>query len=462
MKRNRFLGFRFHSLPLRSFVALILLCFLNLSLPPCLSAGSFQAESKFSKQETPVGGGPSANAVLLAVYSNSLSSSDLKKISGSVARALKDSTPFQFLSSKEMERRLEASSSPDAFLAQVDESIAQARMEYFQFRFEKAASMLQNIIAQASTFDVTPALQSKISDAYLSLGLVFDAQLRPNDAWAAYVNSAASDPARKPDPARYPPNVILKVSKAKTEYLQMKGGVLSLDTDPPGAKVFLEGQEWGTTPSIFKNLSPGAHLIRIQKEGSGEIERKVFVALESEGNKPPPLWVDLNHKGRSSSPAILAHLLSKKVGYETQISEMALLGNRIGVDQIFSARVEQGNLGVELYLVQVDAVQGKEMARAYAKGLNLTDLNRQISPAFSAMLKRKTPATWTDLIAVGEVETDFASEGPKEKKPFYKKWPFFVAIGVVVAGAGAGTAFALKGGGGGSDSGPVTVLSPPP
>src|SRR5262245_39911547 len=119
MKRNRSLGFRFDSFPFRSFVALVLFCFLNLTLSPCLSAGSSETEA--TKQETPVRNS-SMSAALLAVYSNSLSSSDLKKISGVLAKILKDSTSFQFLASKEIEKRLEVSSSPDALLVQMDES----------------------------------------------------------------------------------------------------------------------------------------------------------------------------------------------------------------------------------------------------------------------------------------------------------------------------------------------------
>lgn len=50
----------------------------------------------------------------------------------------------------------------------------------------------------------------------------------------------------------------------------------------------------------------------------------------------------------------------------------------------------------------------------------------------------------------------------KIKKPFYKTWPFYVIIGVVVAGGAAGTALALGGGGGGNlPVGPVTAGGTP-
>jgi len=55
-----------------------------------------------------------------------------------------------------------------------------------------------------------------------------------------------------------------------------------------------------------------------------------------------------------------------------------------------------------------------------------------------------------------------SSSDKKPKKPFYKTWPFFVILGVVVAGGAAGAAIALGGGGGGgSGSGPATVGGTP-
>lgn len=61
--------------------------------------------------------------------------------------------------------------------------------------------------------------------------------------------------------------------------------------------------------------------------------------------------------------------------------------------------------------------------------------------------------------------TAFASKSGKNpsKKPFYKTWPFFVILGIVVAGGAAGAAIALGGGGsgGGGPTGPTTVGGTP-
>ncbi|GEM_PF-2685274 len=67
--------------------------------------------------------------------------------------------------------------------------------------------------------------------------------------------------------------------------------------------------------------------------------------------------------------------------------------------------------------------------------------------------------------ASSSIKTEsFSSQKKYEKKPFYKTWPFFLLLGLAVAGGAAGAAVALGGGGGGGGSGgsgPVTVGGTP-
>ncbi len=56
-------------------------------------------------------------------------------------------------------------------------------------------------------------------------------------------------------------------------------------------------------------------------------------------------------------------------------------------------------------------------------------------------------------VAVKTAKADKTKDDKSKKKSFFKSWPFFVIVGVVVAGAGAGTAVALSSGGGGGSSG---------
>jgi hypothetical protein len=40
-----------------------------------------------------------------------------------------------------------------------------------------------------------------------------------------------------------------------------------VDTRPPGAQVFVDGQPSGTTPALVSNVAPGQHTVRIERDG---------------------------------------------------------------------------------------------------------------------------------------------------------------------------------------------------
>ncbi len=65
--------------------------------------------------------------------------------------------------------------------------------------------------------------------------------------------------------------------------------------------------------------------------------------------------------------------------------------------------------------------------------------------------------------AVASAKMAKAKEDKTRKKSFFKSWPFFLIVGVVVTGAAAGTAVALSGGGGGgSGTGSAGGAAPAP
>lgn len=54
-------------------------------------------------------------------------------------------------------------------------------------------------------------------------------------------------------------------------------GSLSVETDPPGATVLVDGQAWGTTPVAVRPIAPGDHRVRVVKQGYLDNSRVVSV-----------------------------------------------------------------------------------------------------------------------------------------------------------------------------------------
>ncbi|QRK13738.1 serine/threonine protein kinase [Archangium violaceum] len=58
--------------------------------------------------------------------------------------------------------------------------------------------------------------------------------------------------------------------------------VLSIETDPPGARLWVDGQEVGVSPLTLETLAPGEHLVKASLEGREPVERPVRLSHPGE------------------------------------------------------------------------------------------------------------------------------------------------------------------------------------
>ncbi len=69
--------------------------------------------------------------------------------------------------------------------------------------------------------------------------------------------------------------VVKKIDEEK--YLSEKNHFISVTTDPPGARVYLDGKPRGTTPLEIENVTAGEHVIKLSKAGYDDFKyRTVF------------------------------------------------------------------------------------------------------------------------------------------------------------------------------------------
>jgi PKD repeat protein len=106
-------------------------------------------------------------------------------------------------------------------------------------------------------------------------------------------------------------------------------GSLSVETDPAGAMVLVDGQSWGVTPLAERSIAPGDHRVRVVKEGYLDNSRvvsvqagqsgRVQVKLTPQGKAPVREQVDTTapppqNEGGGSKKAILIGLGVVAVG----------------------------------------------------------------------------------------------------------------------------------------------------
>lgn len=166
-----------------------------------------------------------------------------------------------------------------------------------------------------------------------------------------------------------------RTGEVKVDYLvevTVKGGELEVRSEPSGAKVYLDGKEFGESPLLLSDVSPGRHLIRIVKEGYEAYEvlenvggdlKKVTAHLKkvvTEGEliirtEPPGATLTLNgrsvgkspYEGKNLSPGIYRIRITKE-GYENlEKAEIVDAGKRVEVwAQLTQLKPKEGDLEV--------------------------------------------------------------------------------------------------------------------
>jgi hypothetical protein len=166
-----------------------------------------------------------------------------------------------------------------------------------------------------------------------------------------------------------------RTGEVRVDYLvevTFKGGELEVRSEPSGAKVYLDGKEFGESPLLLSDVTPGRHLIRVSKEGYEALEileniggdrKKVMAQLKkvvTEGElvvrtEPSGATVTLNgrsvgkspYEGRSLSPGIYRIRIVKE-GYENwERTEIVDAGKRVEVlAQLTQLKPKEGDIEV--------------------------------------------------------------------------------------------------------------------
>ncbi len=387
---------------------------------------------------------------VLDVFSTSLSGPELQEVSNSLRREVTNSGRYLVYSKSDMKKALSKNLDQEiAASRRIDEFIGEARRLYDDFKFGPAASLMKEAMKTIATFDASRAVARKISEAYLTQGLIFEAEGREQEAGVSFLNAAALDPERQLDPIHYPPNVISKFYQAKVDFPKIKKGSLRILTEnTQGVHVLIGSKDLGTTPVTLHDLPLGIQKVALVKEGFETWEKNVMIVQNLEESSDDKKYVNqlsvvINRVGDSVSlDALMGEVVSRK-DYESQISKIGDVGKLLEADQIFAARIEKSGSGYDFFLTAIDTPSSKEIAKGYAAvDPKLADMDVSIVHALADLTVGKPPEKSTGLLAVEGKGTRYLASY-KKNKPFYKRWPFYVLMGAAVAGGGTGAALLL-------------------
>jgi hypothetical protein len=217
-------------------------------------------------------------------------------------------------------------------------------------------------------------------------------------------------------------------------------GQLVITTNPPGATVAVDGQNLGLSPVTARNLLPGDHMVQVWFTDGKYQTRVEKVAADSSS------VVSFDEAAPAPTPPPTPKPARGNLAITTVPSgaNVAVDGQLVGVSPITARDLAPGD-----HLVQVTWADGQSGQQTVSiAGDAKVELRNPLAPPApepsAAPAPTATPPSY-EAAAMAHVTAQ------PEKKPVWKKWWFWTAIGgaavvVVAVGLGVGLGTASSGG----------------
>ncbi|HEX9191979.1 MAG TPA: PEGA domain-containing protein, partial [Candidatus Deferrimicrobiaceae bacterium] len=310
-------------------------------------------------------------------------------------------------------------------------SAVASRMETVEVT--EAASLLDEAEREARGYRFDEGVRPYLSEIFLRKGTLKLWEGDPASAESFLARSRALRPGFSPDPALFPPQFLAAWQRASDR--PPPEAELIVRTMPPGAQVFVDGENRGTTPSRVRIASPGPHTVRLAHPGYRDAER--------EGQWLPGDSGILDVTLRGDTAARLGEILGVPASGKESGAILAEIAALAGVRKIAIVLLEKGETGDSLRAnLYARSSDGGDAVPLGVKELSAGEQSAEDAAKWAAA--RLAAAGWPPVPA------------DRKKRPWYHTWwPWaaaLVVIGVVVAaGAGGG------GGGSGGSTGTVAV-----
>lgn len=273
------------------------------------------------------------------------------------------------------------------------------------------------------------------------------------------VETAASyDPALKIDFKTMPSKIRSTFFSAVKRHLKRSKAAVEVDGKPPGATIFLDGDEKGIGKVRVKNVVPGRHYVVVRLKDHVPQGRVIRVEPGGEKKLSFVLQPELQVTGSGALAGLFEKELLKRLGdqmVDVRVKPLAKqLARRVNADFVLLSAVErttEGGYLMRTYLFRAKDLRLVELP-AGSYDAELLNLNKGIYRTVQAILAAVARFPVDKDITKVSLRTHgrrVVKEGPEDlvhvagkdrkskaldvKIPIYKKWWFWTIIGGVVA-----------------------------
>ena len=191
-------------------------------------------------------------------------------------------------------------------------------------------------------------------EAYLTLGLVQQAQNNDAEALDSFRQVLAIDPKYQLDAQSFAPSLVRLFSEAQKE--KKGNGVIAVETDPKVAEVYCNGIYRGVSPVKISGLPSGEYALMIRTDHYREVRRWVTVSDEA----PVAIKTKLEWQGavQKSGPVAASQDGASRDGAvqtgAAQIAEGVRIADLLHVDKVVLVDVDESAESGQLTARMID------------------------------------------------------------------------------------------------------------
>lgn len=172
-----------------------------------------------------------------------------------------------------------------------------------QFRLASYKPLKQtvDVVGDASVQTISATLEPNFAEVSVlapgNADIYINQERKGSGRWSGRLNTGLyTVEARKE--SHYPTRKTVDIKAGETTEILLEApipryGSLNINTDPIGAKVFVDGEFLGETPNIFRNILAGARTLRVEKNGFVSESQTITI----EEGKVTPLDLTLQNGG---------------------------------------------------------------------------------------------------------------------------------------------------------------------
>ena len=362
----------------------------------------------------------------------------------------------------------------DTFLAEGRRRMEDGRLLYQQAEHTDAVVVLEVAVR---TLDDNVRWARSIRDlweAWMLLGTARLADGQEPAARDAIGAALALHPARRPDPAAFPPE-ILAAWESERALSTDEAAPLSVIADVEGARVWLDGRDVGTSPATVPGVLPGRHFVHARTEDG----RVGYAAVEQAAAAPASVRVTtaapvLGAPGKGAGArSAQVSALYEAIGRYARVDVLVLVGRVDGSwnVQLFSPEADTFGAPAALPLTATD----DDLVAAVRAAVGRVQIDGSLPSGPQAYTALPLDVSGNTLLArdlyapvkpappmpVEAPPPVVVQQLPEPRKP---RWPVWLGVGLGGAAVAAGAtalAIVLSGGQGGeTPGGTITVAHP--